>query len=249
MGNISAEHLRLAAACNAGFRITSKLENDLHAECPWPSSLSEQLWVVLLEPRMHGLMQFDGKLDQFTSICTIFSWAKSSSYLPKNEETEIFTSEQMKTILDTATPEMIPFIALVQQYLKQTLEEAAAIAGSAETFRPAYDALTAAAVKLLKSLPKDSPLRELINGRNDAACFQGLDDLAARIPKKPCEPKLAELNGLVTNCRDLVKDVDLVFKLATRLVDAAESDAGAGDARAEAVPAIEHIEQMCVTMR
>ncbi|MFZ4597701.1 MAG: tyrosine-type recombinase/integrase [Terrimicrobiaceae bacterium] len=62
-----------------------------------------------------------------TSICTFFSWAKSSSYLPKNEETEaealskvktgdteteIFTPEQMKTILDAATPEMIPFIVL-----------------------------------------------------------------------------------------------------------------------------------------
>jgi len=62
-----------------------------------------------------------------TSICTFFSWAKSSSYLPKNEETEaealskvktgdteteIFTPEQMQTILDAATPEMIPFIVL-----------------------------------------------------------------------------------------------------------------------------------------
>ncbi|MEX1119855.1 MAG: hypothetical protein WEB60_13795 [Terrimicrobiaceae bacterium] len=62
-----------------------------------------------------------------TSIRTFFSWARSASYLPKNEkteaeavqkvkagdtETEIFTPEQMKTILDTATPDMIPFIAL-----------------------------------------------------------------------------------------------------------------------------------------
>ncbi|MEI8311364.1 MAG: SAM-dependent DNA methyltransferase, partial [Verrucomicrobiota bacterium] len=94
----------------------------------------------------------------------------------------------------------------------------------------------AATAKFLKSLPKDSPLCELIKERDDAACFQGLDDLAARIPKKPCEPKLAaqkkllaELDALATNCRDLVKDVDLVFKLATRLVDSAESDAGARD--------------------
>jgi hypothetical protein len=57
-----------------------------------------------------------------TSISTFFSWAKSSSYLPKNEETEaealskvktgdteteIFTPEQMKTILDAATPESL----------------------------------------------------------------------------------------------------------------------------------------------
>lgn len=62
-----------------------------------------------------------------TSICTFFSWAKSASYLAKNEETEaealskvktgdteteIFKPEQMKTILDAATPEMVPFIVL-----------------------------------------------------------------------------------------------------------------------------------------
>ncbi|MFZ4776278.1 MAG: N-6 DNA methylase [Terrimicrobiaceae bacterium] len=130
------------------------------------------------------------------------------------------------------------FIALVQQYLEQTLAEAAAIAGNAGTFRSAYDALTAATAKFLKSLPKDSPLRELLSERDDAAkaCFQELDDLDARIPKKPCEPKLAAqkklltgLDALATNCRDLVKDADLVFKLATRLVDAAESDTGARD--------------------
>ena len=40
---------------------------------------------------------------------------------------------------------------------------------------------------------------------------------------------LAELDALATACRDLVKDVDLVCKLAARLVDAAEKDA---DARA-----------------
>src|SRR4029077_3490852 len=36
---------------------------------------------------------------------------------------------------------------------------------------------------------------------------------------------LGELEGLATSCRDLVKDVDLVFKLATRAIDAAEKEA------------------------
>ena len=128
------------------------------------------------------------------------------------------------------------FIALVQQYLEQTLAEAASIVGNAGSFRSAYDALTTATAEFLKSLPKDSPLQELRKERDDAACFQELDDLAARIPKKPCEPKLAaqkkllaELDALATTCRDLVKDADLVFKLAMRLVDAAESDASARD--------------------
>ena len=34
---------------------------------------------------------------------------------------------------------------------------------------------------------------------------------------------------LAAACRDLIKDLDLVFKLATRLVDTAEKDAGAKD--------------------
>ena len=75
--------------------------------------------------------------------------------------------------------------------------------------------------------------------RDDAAksCFAALDKWTARVAKdwkKPCDPKLAaqkkllgELDALATACRDLVKDFDLVFKLAARVVDAAEKDANA----------------------
>ena len=85
----------------------------------------------------------------------------------------------------------------------------------------------------------DGPLRDLLKERDDAskACFQSLNELTARIAKdwrKPCDPKLAaqkkllaELDALATTCRDLVKDVDLVFKLAARVVDAAEKDGSA----------------------
>jgi type I restriction enzyme M protein len=51
---------------------------------------------------------------------------------------------------------------------------------------------------------------------------------------KPCEPKLAAhkkrlggLEKLASACRDLVKDADLVFKLAARIADTAEKEAGA----------------------
>ena len=64
-----------------------------------------------------------------------------------------------------------------------------------------------------------------------------LDKWTARIAKdwkRPGEKKLtaqkkllAELDTLSQACRDLVKDIDLVYKLVTRLVDAAEKDAGA----------------------
>ena len=133
------------------------------------------------------------------------------------------------------------FVALVQQYLDRTLAEAAAVAGKVQPFQKAYDALTAATAPFLKTLPKDSPLRDTIKERDDAAkaCFQGLEDLTVRISKdwnKPCEAKLAaqkklqaSLEELAAACRDLVKDADLVFKLAARVVDTAEKDAGAKD--------------------
>jgi type I restriction enzyme M protein len=133
------------------------------------------------------------------------------------------------------------FIALVQEYLARTITEAAAIADQTGAFRKTYDDLTAAATPFLKTLPKDSPLRNLLKERDDAAkaCFQALDKWTARIAKdwkRPGEKKLAaqkkllaELDTLAEACRDLVKDIDLVFKLATRLVDAAEKDAGARD--------------------
>ncbi len=131
------------------------------------------------------------------------------------------------------------FVALVQQYLDRTLAEAAAIAGKVAPFRKAYDALAAAVAPFLKTLGKDSPLRDAIKERDEAvkACFQGLDDLTARISKdwkKPCEARItaqkkrqASLEELAAACRDLVKDADLAFKLAARVVDTAETDAGA----------------------
>ena len=133
------------------------------------------------------------------------------------------------------------FIALVQQHLDRTLAEAAAIAGKSAAFRTAYVALTDAAAPFLKTLAKDSPLRELLRERDDSAksCFAALDKWTGRIAKewtKPCDAKLAtqqkllgELEALAAACRDLVKDLDIVFKLATRLVDAAEKDASAKD--------------------
>lgn len=134
------------------------------------------------------------------------------------------------------------FMALVQEYLERTLAEAAAIAGKAEMFRTAYDALVGAIPSPVLRTPsphpmgrgqgEGQPLRELVKERDDAAqaCFTTLDELTARMAKewkKPCEPKLAAqkkllagLEEFATACRDAVKDVDLVFKLAARVVDA-----------------------------
>jgi type I restriction enzyme M protein len=153
-----------------------------------------------------------------------------------------FSPEQLQNItaivwLYRGQPER--FIELVQQYLERTLTEAAAIVEKSNAFRAAYGGLTAAATAFLKTLPKDSPLEDLMLERNGAAeaCFKALGSWNARIAKEwkePCEAKLGpqkrmlrELEALASACRDLVKDVDLVFKLATRLVDTAEKDADA----------------------
>jgi type I restriction enzyme M protein len=131
------------------------------------------------------------------------------------------------------------FLELVQSYLDRTLSEAARIANCGSSYKTAYQALAEAVVPFLKTLAKDSPLRELVKERDGAAkaCLATMDEWTGRIAKdwqKPVEPKasaqrkrLEQLDPLAQACRDLVKDVDLVCKLAGRVVDTAEKDADA----------------------
>ncbi len=131
------------------------------------------------------------------------------------------------------------FAALVKEYLDRTLAEASVIAEKTAAFRSAYSALAAATGPFCRALPADSPLRDLLKERDGAAaaCFQALDSWTIRIAgdwRAPCPPELPALqqrmvglDGLATACRSLVQDVDMVGKLAERLVDAAEKNAGA----------------------
>jgi type I restriction enzyme M protein len=125
------------------------------------------------------------------------------------------------------------FLSLVQSHLDRTIAEAAGIAESAATYRSAYTALTEATSAFLKTWAAGT---EPANERDEAAkvCFDSLDHWATRIANewaKPCaadlssqRARLSELEALTTACRDLVKDVDLVWKLASRLVGAAEKE-------------------------
>ena len=133
------------------------------------------------------------------------------------------------------------FLDLVQSYLDRTLSEAAWIAKCGSSYKTAYQALVEAVAPFLKTLAKDSPLRELVKERDadSKACLSSLDEWTGRIAKdwkKPVEPKasaqrkrLEQLDPLAQACRDLVKGVDLVCKLAGRVVDTAEKDADARD--------------------
>lgn len=125
------------------------------------------------------------------------------------------------------------FVSLVQQYLDQTIAEAAAIAAPADAYRDAYSALTEAVAPFLKTWKAGA---EPATERDEAAdaCFASLETWNGRIARdwpQPCPAALPaqharcnELDALATACRDLVKDVDLVTKLATRLVDACEKE-------------------------
>lgn len=128
------------------------------------------------------------------------------------------------------------FIGLVQKYLDQTLAEAGAIKVKKEGFRKCYDALGDATSPFFKTLPADSPLNALIKERNAAAaaCFQTLDTWVNRIVKnwnQSCKLNiiaqtklLTDLNPLAEACRDLVKDIEVVFKLTMHLINTAEKD-------------------------
>lgn len=131
------------------------------------------------------------------------------------------------------------FVALVQDYLIRTVAEANTIGDISGAFRITYEAIVNTAAPYLKTLQRESPLNDLMKERDAAAkiCFEALNKLTAKVSnnwKKPCEKKLAaqkrlftELESLAETCRDLIKEVDLVFKLAVRLVDTAEKDGNA----------------------
>ena len=153
-----------------------------------------------------------------------------------------FTFEQQQNLTSIVwlyRGETDRFISLVQQYLEQTLTEAANIAEKSASFQSAYEAIKDATAPFLKSLPKESPVHEVVRERDDAAkaCFTELDELNQQIAKdwkKPCAAKLGEqkkllgkLDTLAVACRDLVKTADLVVKLSTRLIDLAEKDGNA----------------------
>jgi len=126
------------------------------------------------------------------------------------------------------------FITLVQEYLDRTILEASRIAEVVEPFKKGCAAITIAIESLLGAKPKQDNIQQAIKERREAAtaCFDSLANLTARIVKdwpKPCKSdlaaqtkRLAELAELATACRDLVKDVDLVYKLTGRVLDALE---------------------------
>ena len=123
------------------------------------------------------------------------------------------------------------FLDLVQSHLDRTLEEAAAIAPQLDAFRNAHTALAEATNPFLQTLPADSPIRQLAACGADLQVCAGPPGPARRATARPSlaaqKKLLAQLAELAASCRSLIKDVDLVCKTATRLIDAAEKEAAA----------------------
>ncbi len=131
------------------------------------------------------------------------------------------------------------FVALVKQYLALTIIEAASIGKKTTAFAQAYAALAAATAPFLKTLAKDSPLLAAVSERDVAAkqCAESAAELLATIAKRwtttpegglaALKKAATALEPLAETCRDLVKEIDILAKLAARVVDAAEKNANA----------------------
>jgi type I restriction enzyme M protein len=138
------------------------------------------------------------------------------------------------------------FLDLVQSYLDRTLQEAVASAPKLNAFSTAYTALSEATAQFLGTLPARSPICQLATERDTEALACWTAILGGRVgklradcqsaqaskarPSLPAQKKLlSKLADLAADCRTVVKDIDLVYKLSARVVDTAEKDAAARD--------------------
>jgi len=153
------------------------------------------------------------------------------------------------------------FGALVQQYLARTITEAAGIMERMTAFAEGYEALATATAPFLKTLPEDSPILAAVNERDEAAkqYRKSAAELTGAISKRWTKPPTgaigalkkatADLEKLAESCRDLVKEIDLLCKLATRVVDTAEKDANAKEHEAWDNRAIGKLEKELDSLR
>ena len=89
------------------------------------------------------------------------------------------------------------FLALVQKYWIAQSPKRPRSPGMPPRFRTAYDALAEAAAPFFKTLPKDSPLRELLKERDDAAkaCFAVVRRMDGPHRQRLAEAVRAEARG------------------------------------------------------
>ncbi len=133
------------------------------------------------------------------------------------------------------------FLDLVSRHLDSCLYEAQQTEASLAAFLTGLDGLTEALKPFLDSQPSDGaqaePLRELTEARrrfaDDSAAYHKQIDRAVAAWEKtavtsPALHKAAERAApIAEQSRDLVKDADQLYKLATRLIDTCEQQLNA----------------------
>ena len=156
------------------------------------------------------------------------------------------------------------FLGLVKQHLDRAVAESARIAEATQAFAKGLNALTEQTKAFVDAQAKDAPLAAVRQELNDAtkvflAESRKLNDLVAgfrdawgsSLPAEITKQQeaAAAFGPIAEACRDLVKDVDLACKLANRLVDTAEKDAGARQAESWDNRAIGRLEKELEALR
>jgi type I restriction enzyme M protein len=177
-----------------------------------------------------------------------------------------FSPEQMKNlavIVALSRNQKDRFLALVKEYFTAVCEESAVIAGKLDAFETTLSEVTktlgevsalvetSGAAEKEKKQGYDDARREMTDARAsyesdraklvaDCAAFGSKHGEALPAHNTAQHEARETFDPLAEACRDLVKQVDLLYKLTTRVVDAAadlsiEKDNNGGNGRSEAV--------------
>lgn len=153
-----------------------------------------------------------------------------------------FTPEQLQNlsaIVWLYRGERERFLALVKQYLGSALQDILKTGRAVDGFSKGCLALTDATKTFVKAKKNDASLsavaKELsaaFNAYQDDACGLGQsttqfkDDWSTKMPAtlKDQQDAAADLEPIAVACKDIVKQIDLVFKLTGKLIETAEKE-------------------------
>lgn len=157
-----------------------------------------------------------------------------------------FSPEQLKNITSIVwlyRGQKERFLKLLEEHLETAVSEAGRTTGPLNTFVSTLTALVEKAMPFLYTLPKDAPhaetLAEMKEARSifekDAVAFsKGVEKAISAWKRSERDNsglhKAAErFNPIAEQSRDLVKQADLIYKLAARLIDICEKELNAKD--------------------
>ncbi|MFZ2653931.1 MAG: N-6 DNA methylase [Victivallales bacterium] len=158
-----------------------------------------------------------------------------------------FTPEQLSNITSIVwlyRGQNERFLKLVKSYLDRTLSEALKIEAEIDGFKKGFDALMDEMKSFIKAQPKTSPLIEPKKELDEASeSFQGdcrklLKNISEyksswagkiSIELKKQKSASSDFEPISETCHDLIKQADLVYKLAVRVIDVSEKECKASE--------------------